>query len=192
MNGYAFDLTEGYDMNKRADRREAWRALETDEPKLLVGSPRCTPFSRLWTVFGGPWDPQKRHDLLKECEQHVRLCVQMYRFQMSCGRHFVHEHPFTSSSWEMKEVWELIEEPGVYFVEVDQCEAGAVLPSRADAAVEQPLQKHSGFLTSSPEIAKSLSKFRCRNRDAKDPRGKHIHTDMVGGKRSAMAQTYPP
>ena len=74
VNGYAFDLTEGFDMNKKADRVEAWRALEADEPKLLVGSPRCTPFSRLWTVFGGPWDPQRRHDLLKECEQHVRLC----------------------------------------------------------------------------------------------------------------------
>ena len=93
VSGFAFDLTEGYDMNKKQDREEAWAALERDEPRVLVGSPRCTPFSSLWRLFGGPRDPQKRHRLLKECEQHVRLCVMMYRFLMQKGRYFVHEHP---------------------------------------------------------------------------------------------------
>ena len=37
--------------------------------------------------------------MFKECEQHVRLCVMMYKYQMQHGRNFAHEHPHTNSSW---------------------------------------------------------------------------------------------
>ena len=125
-------------------------------------------------MFGGRWDPGTRHKLLKECEQRARVCVLMYKYQMQ------------------REVWELMSEAGVDFVEVDQCEAGAVLSSMEDDEKEEPIQKHSGFLTNSEEIMKSLSVFKCRNRDEKDPRGKHEHGPQIGGKRSQMAEFYPP
>ena len=41
-----------------------WRALEKDEPRLLVETLRSTPFSNLWLLFGKPWDPAERHKLL--------------------------------------------------------------------------------------------------------------------------------
>ena len=96
---------------------------------------------------GKPWeDPAERHKLLKECEQHVRLCVTMFKYQMQHGRYFVHDHPYTTSSWEMQEVWKLMSEAGVYFVEINQRETGAVLPSRGDDGKEEPIRSHSGFL----------------------------------------------
>ena len=36
VSGFAFDLTEGYDMSKKRDKDHAWKAFEEGEPKLLV------------------------------------------------------------------------------------------------------------------------------------------------------------
>ena len=52
----------------------------------------------------------------------------------------------------MQEVWKPVSDAGVYFVEIDQCETGAVLPSRGDDGKEELIRSHSGFLTNS-EIA---------------------------------------
>ena len=73
-------------------------------------------------------DSVERHKLLKKCEQHVRFCVKMYKYQLQHCRYFSHEHPHTTSSWEMQEVWKLMSEAGVYYVEIDQCETVTVLP----------------------------------------------------------------
>ena len=81
----------------------------------------------------------------------------------------MHEHQDAASSWEMQEVWKLMSEAGVHFVEIDQCETGTVLPSRRDDGKEEPIRSHSGFLTNSEEIAESLGVFRFRNWDEDDP-----------------------
>ena len=75
-SGHVLDLTKEYNLNKKLHREKARRALEKDEPRLLVGSPPSTPCSNLWRLFGTPWDPAD--------EQHVRLCL-MYKYQMQTG-----------------------------------------------------------------------------------------------------------
>ena len=79
-----------------------------------------------------PWDPAARHKLLTECEQHVRLYVMMYKYQMHHRRYFAHEHPNTTSNWEMQKIKKVMSEAGVYSVEIHQCETGAVPPSQED------------------------------------------------------------
>ena len=70
----------------------------------------------------------------------------------------------------MQEVWKLMSEAGVHFVEIDQCETGTVPPSRGDDGKEEPIRSHSGFLTNSEETAESLGVFRFRNWDEDDPK----------------------
>ena len=47
----------------------------------------------------------------EKIEPQIRACVQSYKLQMEMQKHFVHEHPKDSSSWEMPEVQSLINDP---------------------------------------------------------------------------------
>ena len=41
------DLKNGFNLDLAADRRKAWDSIIKDKPKLVIGSPPCTLFSRL-------------------------------------------------------------------------------------------------------------------------------------------------
>ena len=45
--GEAMDLTTGWDFSKECNRQRAREYLETQKPRLLIGSPMCTMFSQL-------------------------------------------------------------------------------------------------------------------------------------------------
>ena len=45
--GQAMDIKNGFDFDLAADRNNAWDSILRDEPKLVIGSPPCTFFSRL-------------------------------------------------------------------------------------------------------------------------------------------------
>ena len=40
--GFAFDISEGWDLNDPESRRRALTVQEETEPVIVVGSPRCT------------------------------------------------------------------------------------------------------------------------------------------------------
>ena len=68
----------------------------------------------------------------------------------------------------MQEIWKFMSGAGVYSVKIDQCKPGAVLPLQGDDGKEEPVLSHSGFLTSSKEIAKSLDALMFKDRDKGD------------------------
>ena len=45
--GQAMDIKNGYDFDLASDRKKCWESIVRDEPKLIIGSPPCTFFSRL-------------------------------------------------------------------------------------------------------------------------------------------------
>ena len=47
--GTSFDLRSGWDFDKEADRREAWKQIRAEDPLFIIGSPPCTMFSALQT-----------------------------------------------------------------------------------------------------------------------------------------------
>ena len=57
----------------------------------------------------------------EKIEPQIRACVQSYKLQMETRKHFVHEHPEVSSSWEMPEVQSLINDPIVYSIDGPMC-----------------------------------------------------------------------
>ena len=66
--------------------------------------------------------------MLLECTDHQLFAYKMYTKQTEGGDYFVHEHPESASSWELKQTLELLNKPGVFYQRMDQCEVGAVLP----------------------------------------------------------------
>ena len=45
--GQAMEIKNGYDLDLAVDRKKAWESILRDKPKLVIGSPPCTFFSRL-------------------------------------------------------------------------------------------------------------------------------------------------
>ena len=118
--------------------------------------------------------PEKVEELRRAAVKHLHFIVGLYRLQVEAGRHFLHEHPETASSWKDSWVERLLEHPRISTVTSDQCEYGLLTP---DANGEPtPAKKPTRWMSSSPHMLKRLSQ-RCR--------GDHVHQHLVGGRAKA-------
>ena len=184
--GSTFDLRrevdgKSWDFTKACDRAAVFRQIRSERPALVIGSPPCTMFSRLNINLNakkmgqGEWARRR-----VEAMVHLQFAVQVYQEQLRCGRHFLHEHPLTATSWSVPEVLALRALPGVGEVVADLCQFGLRSPSPAGGS--GPALKPTRFLSSSPAILQNLEK-RCR--------GGHSHVQVLG-ERAAAAAIYPP
>ena len=155
----AFDLCtckpsgEAWDFNKSSDRIEARKYIEEQKPTWVIGCPPCTFFS-LWNQAMNhrkmhPDEVEKRR---KEAVRHLRFVVGLYMIQLTNGRHFLHEHPETASSWSDPSILELLSMPRVSSVVSDQCEYGLLTPG--PGGVPMPAKKPTRWASSSPHMLK--------------------------------------
>ena len=125
-------------------------------------------------------DPEVVEKLRKEAVRHLRFVIGLYGIQISNGRHFLHEHPETATSWSDPAMVALLAMPKVSSVVSDQCEYGLLTPG--PGGVPMPAKKPTRWASSSPHMLKRLSK-RC----SKD----HDHQQLVGG-RAKACENYAP
>ena len=177
LPGMAMDLKNGWNLDDPKQVEEAWTYLRTARPYLLVGSPECKAFSALQTLNKRD---AKYYETLAKCTAHLELVCQMYKFQHSQGRLFMHEHPWGASSWHLKCVQEILKLPNVSVAYCDQCMLGQSVVDRSGH--HGFAKKPTGFMTNSAEIKKSLSVM-CD--------GGHDHIPLVGGLAKHCA-AYPP
>ena len=85
-------------------RKRAKRRIIQEQPALLVGSPMCTPFSTLMNLNKHNMDPAKWDALYQWALRHILFCLELYRIQLRAGRHVLHEHPNSASSWHLPEL----------------------------------------------------------------------------------------
>jgi hypothetical protein len=184
--GSTFDLRRGvdgrsWDFTKACDRAAALRQIRSERPALVIGSPPCTMFSRLNINLNakkmGAVEWARRR---AEAMVHLRFAVQVYLEQLSCGRHFLHEHPRTATSWSVPEMLALRARPGVGEVVADLCQFGLRSPSPMGGS--GLAKKPTRFLSSCPAILQNLER-RCS--------GGHSHVRLLSG-RAAAAAIYPP
>ena len=96
------------------DRAEYRRVQNREQPELLVGSPS----SLLNTCV----ESQEISKLKTErIEPQIRNCVQAYKLQMAMQKHFVHEHPKDSASWDMLEVQSPVSDPRMHIIGGPMC-----------------------------------------------------------------------
>ena len=124
-------------------------------------------------------DPERVDVLRKEAVQHLHFVVGLYKLQLEGGRHFLHEHPATASSWQDTWMEKLMQHKGVATVVSDQCEYGLLTPGPDGQPT--PAKKPTRWMSSSPHMLKRLSR-RCQ--------GDHANQHLVGG-RAKLAENYP-
>ena len=187
LNGLnAFDLRttkpngECWDFRKPSDRREARKFVEEQKPTWVIGCPPCTFFS-LWNqaLNHKKMDPKVVEERRREAVMHLRFVIGIYKIQLEGGRHFLHEHPQTATSWKDDMMVKLLREKRISTTVSDQCEYGLMTPGPNG----EPMlaKKPTMWASSSPQMLQRLSR-RCK--------GDHEHQHLVGG-RAKAAENYP-
>ena len=160
-----------------ADRREALTRVRAQKPYLVIGSPPCTAVCQLNQRFNykrmRPEEVQRR---MVEGRVLLEFAAQVYRLQLAGGRHFVHEHPASASSWAEPCMQRLRCTPGVSEAVGDQCRFG--LRSAGEHGALGPAKKPTRLLSSAGCVLRELGR-RCL--------GDHTHVRLLGGRRAADA-----
>ena len=185
--GWSLDLStmdpfdgKPWDFRSAAKRRRAEELLNATKPWLLVGGPPCTDYSVMQNMNWGKMSPAERERRKVEAKLHVDFCAQLYRIQHEQGRLFLHEHPDRATSWKEPSIQAIANLKDVLYVKADQCAFGLQVK---DKGTYHLVQKKTGVLTNSPEVAKELSR-QCS--------GQHDHLQLKGGNLTKQAQVYPP
>ena len=183
--GWSLDLTmrdpetnSPWDLSKQDVQNRVRKMVTVSKPFMLVGSPPCTPFSRLQALNSPKRDPKVVEEELAAGRAHMNFCFEMYELQRKSGRFFAHEHPSTATSWSLPVVLEMLLKEDVDLVEVDMCDFGM---KSVDDKGEGLVRKRTKILTNSQEVAKRVAR-RCA--------GGHRHVNLIGG-RAKRAQLYP-
>ena len=185
LPGSSLDLTTGWDLSRRDDQEAAWQKMVDDEPGVLIGSPPCTRFSMLQNInfkrYEGDedWNEKFKKELAK-AKAHASFCCRMYRYQVAHGRCFLHEHPWSASSWRLWDINQVMKLPGVQVVRSDLCRFG--MQTMDDYGELQAARKRTGFMTNSVCIANELRG---------DCDIDHVHQPLIAGRAAACA-VYPP
>ena len=69
-------------------------------------------------------DPAKVELMRAEAVEHLHFVMGIYKMQLDGGRHFLHEHPATASSWSDPWVVKMLQHPRVSALVSHQCEYG--------------------------------------------------------------------
>ena len=154
--GFAVDLTTArangtmWDLSLEDDKAELRRIQNREQPELLLGSSSSDEFSSLLNTCVEAREVSKLRT--EKIEPQIRACVQSYRLQMEMRKHFVHEHPEVSCSWEMPDVQSLINDPRVYSIDGPMCRWSL----KARESKTEFMRKRTRWITSSKETAEVL------------------------------------
>ena len=114
-----------WDFTKIRHRKDARRMVRELKPNWIIGSPHCTAFSR-WNIGINykKMSPTDVFKMLSEGRLHLLFMASIYREQLRCGRHFLHEHPASAMSWREECIDDLRKDSRVHEVVCDQCQFG--------------------------------------------------------------------
>ena len=185
MPGLSLDLSgmdpddgQPWDFNDNKKRAKAMDMVLGKRALLVIGSPMCKAFSRLQNWNYKRMDPEKKERMIREGKRHVEFCMMLYKIQHDNGMYFLHEHPYSATSWKLPIVQDLMKLDGVQVVKGDMCAFGMWQERDGE---RQLVMKPTGFMTNAQELAKELSET-CS--------GDHSHIKLLNG-RAKRAEVYP-
>ena len=88
-----------WNLDKEEDVDEFMEMLEREDPFFLPGTPPCTVFSSLRNLSDYKRDPEVVEKERQIGRRHLWVACQAYKSQIRRGRYFLHEHPWSASSW---------------------------------------------------------------------------------------------
>ena len=140
------------DLSLEVDRAQLRRVQNREQPALLAGSSPGDDFSSLLNTCVESQEISKSKT--EGIEPQIRACLQAYKLQMEMQKHFVHEHPKDSTSFDMPEVQSLVSDPRVHSIDGPMCRWS--LKARGSNNKEEFMRKQTRWVTSSKEIAEVL------------------------------------
>ena len=121
---------------------------------------------------------------MREAEQHIKFCIEMYKMQMQNNRYFLHEHPHAATSWKLDDMVKLMAIEGVLMTECDMCAYGLKVE---DSEGETYAKKRTRFISNSHEVIKRCGR-QCSN--GPSAANNHRHADLTNG-AARRGQVYP-
>ena len=178
LPGAVVDLRFGWDLPSAAGQ-ECWKTLHAERPELVIGSPPSRRHS--------PWIKDEREARIQGIK-HLNFCCAVYRWQTERGVHFLHEHPWGASSWDLDCLKAVKELPGVVVVRCDQRLYGSVerWPLKDGGWGERQSTQRIGWMTSMTDLARELSEV--QNLDQSRELETRVPTSLI----MHAAERYPP
>ena len=109
--GFAVGLEEQkpdgtyWDLSREEDVRELDKYVDEVEPTLLTGSPPCDQFSQPQNINKYRVSADKRREKMNKAVAHLHTACSFYRKQVEAGRFFLHEAPWSATSWKDPETF---------------------------------------------------------------------------------------
>ena len=130
---------------------------------LVIGSPPCTLFSRLQELNKHMYKDSREwmakfQERMQQAKRYVKFCVDIYNYQRSQGRFFLHEHPWLATSWSLDCIEKLMAQGDVRRVQTHMCQFGMMSRIGGVGSELGPVLKPTGFMTNSVHIANELQK----------------------------------
>ena len=122
--------------------------------------------------------PENRERMIREGKTHLKFCMMLYQIQIDNGMYFLHEHPYSASSWKEECVQEIMNQEKVRVVRGDMCAFGMWQNTEEGKRL---VMKPTGFMTNAEGIANELN-TKCE--------GNHTHVKLLNG-RAHRAEVYP-
>ena len=117
---------------------------------LLIGSPERRRYST-WQAYNDVRrDPQQIRREKVRALVHMQFVCELYDMQHAAGRYFLHEHPSTASSWNLRCIRRIMKLEGVNRIRSDQCQFGQT------SREARPVKKPTGFMSNSEMLLKEL------------------------------------
>ena len=110
--------------------------------------------------------------------KHLNFCMMLYDIQMESGLYFLHEHPYSASSWKQESVERIPRKAEVKLMQGDMCAFGMWQETESG---NQLVMKPIGFMTNAQCIEEELGE-KCD--------GSHRHVKLLNG-RASRAEVYP-
>ena len=173
----SFDLTEGWNVHKGADRQSFWKFLREQQPEHLHASPECRRYSQIMNLNWNKMTEESQRSMILDAEAQWSFSVEACLEQARQGRYFSLEHPAYASSWEEPDTQRLEQLPDSVSIIFDQCCLGL------QVCEEGLSRKSTRVMTNNPHLAMALSSYQCN--------GEHRHAILKGGTRTKQAQKYP-
>ena len=128
---------------------------------MLIGSPQCTAHST-WQSLNearalSTEQAARLRNARAQSEVHIEFVASLYQEQIDCGRYFLHEHPRWATSWALKAIENVKNNPTVGMSVADQCQYGAEV--QRGPKVGRPIKKPSGFMSNAPKLLEQLDRL---------------------------------
>lgn len=150
---WSYDLINGNDFRKSADRDRVKHELQAQPPDLLVLCPPCTNEGGWWNLNSSFLTLEEKMKKQRESRLYIRFCCELYTQQVQSGRHAIFEHPKGARTWSYSEVKALLG----HVVKCHMCRYGLRLPDSCNL-----IRKSTNLLVSHEHMT-SLGLGKCRS-----------------------------